>query len=211
MHYTICLKLISSSGQVALPPAFARLEQRGVMSAFLTWVTSSLLSALEFCPCGRFFLRWTRSIGLLGFSDDFIVDDKVFIFFFKVGDKAQLLSQGFLLAVFSISNLPQDCKFISTIKVIDLDDFLSSSLTCRLLLSYCLGWGSLDFLLQPRIDVKNSWDITSTLLYPVTWVLSRDALAELLGHGTGQGWKSAGRGGAGQGKNSRGVVGQKSA
>ena len=30
MHYTICLKLISSSGQVALPPAFARLEQRGV-------------------------------------------------------------------------------------------------------------------------------------------------------------------------------------
>ena len=30
MHYTICLKLISSSAQVALPPAFARLEQRGV-------------------------------------------------------------------------------------------------------------------------------------------------------------------------------------
>ena len=29
MHYTICLKLISSSAQVALPPAFARLEQRG--------------------------------------------------------------------------------------------------------------------------------------------------------------------------------------
>ena len=29
MHYTICLKVISSSGQVALPPAFARLEQRG--------------------------------------------------------------------------------------------------------------------------------------------------------------------------------------
>ena len=30
MHYTICLKLISSSAQVALPPAFAPLEQRGV-------------------------------------------------------------------------------------------------------------------------------------------------------------------------------------
>ena len=30
MHYTICLKVISSSVQVALPPAFARLEQRGV-------------------------------------------------------------------------------------------------------------------------------------------------------------------------------------
>ena len=30
MHYTICLKVISSSAQVALPPAFARLEQRGV-------------------------------------------------------------------------------------------------------------------------------------------------------------------------------------
>ena len=29
MHYTICLKVISSSAQVALPPAFARLEQRG--------------------------------------------------------------------------------------------------------------------------------------------------------------------------------------
>ena len=30
MHYTICLQLISSSGQIALPSAFARLEQRGV-------------------------------------------------------------------------------------------------------------------------------------------------------------------------------------
>ena len=30
MHNTICLQLISSSGQIALPPAFARLEQRGV-------------------------------------------------------------------------------------------------------------------------------------------------------------------------------------
>ena len=29
MHYTICLKVISSSAQVALPPAFAPLEQRG--------------------------------------------------------------------------------------------------------------------------------------------------------------------------------------
>ena len=29
MHYTICLQLISSSGQIALPPAFARLKQRG--------------------------------------------------------------------------------------------------------------------------------------------------------------------------------------
>ena len=32
MHYTICLKVISSSAQVALPPAFARLEQRGLKS-----------------------------------------------------------------------------------------------------------------------------------------------------------------------------------
>ena len=39
MHYTICLKLISSSGQVALPPAFARLEQRGVQ--------------IQICICGR--------------------------------------------------------------------------------------------------------------------------------------------------------------
>ena len=31
MHYTICLELTSSSGQIALPPAFARLEQRGVL------------------------------------------------------------------------------------------------------------------------------------------------------------------------------------
>ena len=30
MNYTICLQLISSSGQIVLPPAFARLEQRGV-------------------------------------------------------------------------------------------------------------------------------------------------------------------------------------
>ena len=30
MHYTVCLQIISSSGQIALPPAFARLEQRGV-------------------------------------------------------------------------------------------------------------------------------------------------------------------------------------
>ena len=31
VHYTVCLQLISSSGQIALPPAFARLEQRGVV------------------------------------------------------------------------------------------------------------------------------------------------------------------------------------
>ena len=31
MHYTICLQLISSSGQIAVPPAFAWLEQRDVM------------------------------------------------------------------------------------------------------------------------------------------------------------------------------------
>ena len=30
MHYTICLQLISSSGQIGLPPAFVSLEQRGV-------------------------------------------------------------------------------------------------------------------------------------------------------------------------------------
>ena len=38
MQYTICLKLISSSAQVALPPAFARLEQRGVIKAFPAFV-----------------------------------------------------------------------------------------------------------------------------------------------------------------------------
>ena len=31
VHYTVCLQLISRSGQIALPPAFARLEQRGVL------------------------------------------------------------------------------------------------------------------------------------------------------------------------------------
>ena len=37
MHYTICLKLISSSAQVALPPAFARLEQRGEHTVSTMW------------------------------------------------------------------------------------------------------------------------------------------------------------------------------
>ena len=32
MHYTICLQLIYSSGQIGLPPTFASLEQRGVQA-----------------------------------------------------------------------------------------------------------------------------------------------------------------------------------
>ena len=41
MHYTICLKLISSSAQVALPPAFARLEQRGAPAPTVLLSSSS--------------------------------------------------------------------------------------------------------------------------------------------------------------------------
>ena len=32
MHYTICLQLIYSSGQIGLPPTFASLGQRGVQA-----------------------------------------------------------------------------------------------------------------------------------------------------------------------------------
>ena len=56
MHYTICLKVISSSAQVALPPAFARLEQRGVSMAenkekdWLWWIlVRSELSVARDC------------------------------------------------------------------------------------------------------------------------------------------------------------------
>ena len=46
MHYTICLQLIYSSGQIALPPAFAWLEQRGASTAH----TSKYLKFLCLSP-----------------------------------------------------------------------------------------------------------------------------------------------------------------
>ena len=42
MHYTICLKVISSSAQVALPPAFAPLEQRGGISNYIARTSRTL-------------------------------------------------------------------------------------------------------------------------------------------------------------------------
>ena len=46
MHYTICLQLIFSSGQIVLPPAFAWLEQRGASTAH----TSKYLKFLCLSP-----------------------------------------------------------------------------------------------------------------------------------------------------------------
>ena len=48
LHSTICLKVFPSSGRVALPPAFAHNERRGVQCRFYFYVLSLVLDKESF-------------------------------------------------------------------------------------------------------------------------------------------------------------------